>query len=205
MQSCSSISKAFDIIYHDILLTKLNLYGFQLKTLAWVANYLSNRTQKTQVQGVLSDSSTVKCGIPQGSILDHLFFLLYINDLPNCVFSSRVRRYADDTNLTYASTDQSKISNMLNGDLETIPEWLKANKLSLNVTKTKMVFPDKRSARTQWTQPHSSMLASPWQRSFIGTKFTKYRTHCSNSQNFCDHRAQRFWQLLTFLCEPKLE
>ena len=161
MQSCSSISKAFDIIYHDILLTKLNLYGFQLKTLAWVANYLSNRTQKTQVQGVLSDSSTVKCGIPQGSILDHLFFLLYINDLPNCVFSSRVRRYADDTNLTYASTDQSKISNMLNGDLETIPEWLKANKLSLNVTKTKMVFPDKRSARTQWTQPHSSMLASP--------------------------------------------
>ena len=63
------LKKAFDTIDHEILLTKLNLYGFQSKALAWVANYLSNRTQKTQVQGVLSDCYTVKCGIQQGSIL----------------------------------------------------------------------------------------------------------------------------------------
>ena len=82
----------------------------------------------------------ISCGVPQGTILGPLLFLLYINDLPNCLSSCEPRMYADDTHLTYAGDDADNIQLRLNQDLENVHNWLRANKLTLNMTKTEFML-----------------------------------------------------------------
>lgn len=88
------------------------------------------------MDGVLSDSCGIRCGIPQGSILGPLLFIVYINDLPGCDLNSNVRMYADDTCLTVANVNEKILEQQMNHDLHEIHTWLIANKLSLNVVKT---------------------------------------------------------------------
>ena len=97
------LKKAFDTVDHHILLSKLNLYGLTGVSHKLFSSYLDNRTQKCVVNGSLSECCTLKCGIRQGIILGPLLFLLYINDLPNCLSHSVPRMYADDTHLTYSN------------------------------------------------------------------------------------------------------
>ena len=93
------LKKAFDTVDHDILLSKMNLYGIQGIALDWFRSYLTNRAQRCLVNGSLSRICSLKCGVPQGTILGPLLFLIYINDLPNCLTSCRPRMYADDTHI----------------------------------------------------------------------------------------------------------
>ena len=134
------LKKAFDTMDHEILLAKLRFYGVSEISLKWFNSYLTNREQKTVVNGVLSNSCKIKCGIPQGSILGPLLFILYINDLQACDLNSRVRMYADDTSLTVANANARELEQQMNNDLEEIHTWLKANKLSLNIVKTKYMI-----------------------------------------------------------------
>ena len=99
-------------------------------------SYLSNRQQQCSVNGITSELLHIACGVPQGTILGPLLFLIYINDLPNCLRYSTARLYADDTTLTFPGSDIVNIKSALNVDLELVSLWLKANKLSLNVLKT---------------------------------------------------------------------
>ena len=99
------LKKAFDTMDHSILLRKLEFYGLRSQTLAWFKSYLTGRKQKTFVGGELSNFCTLTCGIPQGSILGPLLFILYINDLPSCGVYSKPRMYVDDTTLTSAAED----------------------------------------------------------------------------------------------------
>ena len=92
-------SKAFDTINHDILLSKLYRYGIRGNPLRWFENYLYNRNQVFKIGDTISSSQTIICGIPQGSTLGPLLFLLYINDLPNCSSKLSFRIFADDTNM----------------------------------------------------------------------------------------------------------
>ena len=87
-----------------------------------------------------SDPKIVTCGIPQGSILGPLLFLLYINDFPNSNLVSTVRMYADDTSLTYASSSPDELQHAINHDLKNVLVWLNSNSLSLNITKTKWMY-----------------------------------------------------------------
>ena len=87
----------------------------------------------TVINNVNSETSFISCGVPQGSILGPLLFLLYINDLPNCNLLSDVRMYADDTNLTFASKDPNELFSSLTHDLGNLKQWLDSNRLSLNV------------------------------------------------------------------------
>jgi hypothetical protein len=96
------LKKAFDTIEHEILPGKLNRYGFSNQTVELFRNYLSGRTQITVINNISSGSCEITCGVPQGSILGPLLFLLYINDIPKCQLVSNGRLFADDTNLTYA-------------------------------------------------------------------------------------------------------
>ena len=134
------LSKAFDTVDHLTLLSKLSLYGFTRETLDWFKSYLTDRQQQTSVNGLLSSPAHVKCGVPQGSILGPLLFLIYINDFPCCLKYSTPRIFADDSSITTTGKSIKEIVQSASCDLHNVKEWLLANKLSLNVTKTEHMF-----------------------------------------------------------------
>ena len=134
------LKKAFDTVDHEILLRKLQYYGIRQSSYKWFASYLDNRTQICQINCCKSTPKSLKCGVPQGTILGPLLFLLYINDLPNCLHFSQPRMYADDTSLTFASADVHDVNDCLNYDLNKVYTWLSVNKLTLNLTKTEFML-----------------------------------------------------------------
>ncbi|CAB4038506.1 Hypothetical predicted protein, partial [Paramuricea clavata] len=134
------LAKAFDTVDHEILLSKLQIYGVDSMSLNWFRSYLFDRKQKCNVNGLVSSERSLLCEVPQGSILGPLLFLVYINDLPSGLQHSTARMYADDTNITTTGKSIKEIASGANTDLENIRIWLKANKLTLNVTKTEYMF-----------------------------------------------------------------
>ena len=134
-------SKAFDTINHDILLQKLYHYGIRGTAYEWFKSYLTDRVKYVTYNGIQSSPKQIKCGVPQGSILGPLLFFIYINDLPNVCDNTMPFLFADDTNLFISGRDSQKLYEAANIDLNVIAEWLKVNRLSLNVKKTHyMVF-----------------------------------------------------------------
>ena len=137
------LSKAFDTINHKILLDKLKYYGFSDLSLKLLASYLRNRKQFVCLGNTNSELLDIHTGVPQGSILGPLLFIIYINDLPLSCSSLTPIIYADDTTLyTKLNTQNIKqFEQNINLELEKVNTWLKVNKLSLNVKKTKfMIF-----------------------------------------------------------------
>ena len=130
------LKKAFDTVDHDILCEKVGHYGIQQRELSWFRSYLSNRKQFCRVSGVDSNVGEKEVGVPQGSCLGPLLFLIYINDLPQTVQHSSVTMYADDTSLCNQSRDLTQLNEAINSDLKKLETWLQGNKLSLNVAKT---------------------------------------------------------------------
>ena len=122
------LSKAFDTVDHNILLDKLEHYGIWGVALDWVRSYLSNRLQFVQFNGHSSSPQTICCGVPQGSILGPLFFLLYINDLSNVSTVVELILFADDTNLFMSHKDPVYLATSLNSELNKLSAWFKANK-----------------------------------------------------------------------------
>ena len=124
------IPKAFDSIDHTILPQKLAYYGVLQLEHTWFQSYLANRQQRCQVNGFLSTEREIICGIPQGSILGPLLFLIYINDLPNCLKKTTPCLYADDTQIFASSHDPVELANDINSDLVNVTNCLNVNKLN---------------------------------------------------------------------------
>ena len=127
--------KAFDVLNHVILCEKLKLYGCNDNTVKWFRSYLNNRTQKVTVNNHLSSLCVLSHGVPQGSILGPLLFLIFINDLVlHCQYSN-VHKYADDTSLCAAGKTVADVNDSLSQDLLSIEKWCKSNKFVLNANK----------------------------------------------------------------------
>ena len=134
------LTKAFDTIDHEIILRKMSYLGVDQAAIKWFSSYLSGRTQRCNVSGKLSSARTLSCGVPQGSILGPLLFLIYINDLLNSRGGAVPRMFADDTNLTLSAKTLTELKLALTPELNNLSCWLKANKLSLNVAKTELMI-----------------------------------------------------------------
>ena len=138
------LKKAFDTVNHQLLIKKLRYYGVRGKANTWLQSYLDNRKQFVYFNDHCSEANTVKCGVPQGSILGPLLFIIYINDIVNVSDLLKFVLFADDTNLFASGNNIKSLCSMISGELEKLNTWFCVNKLSLNLTKTSfMVFTNK--------------------------------------------------------------
>jgi hypothetical protein len=140
------LKKAFDTVQHDILLRKLEKFGVRGTALRWFTTYLSNRTQCVDIDGTLSDFRRIIMSVFQGSSLGPILFLCFINDIFNCT-NLDMFLFADDTNALSTHDNLNTLIDFVNNELRKLASWFKANKLVLNISKTKyMIFRTKNRA-----------------------------------------------------------
>ena len=131
------LSKAFDTLNHEILLSKLKACGITGTAHQWITNYFRNRIRFVQTGNTKSNALRQICGVPQGSLLGPLFSILHINDLPACSNELEFTLFADDTSIFFEHSDLDVLTSHLNDQLNNVSTWLKANKLLISVKKTK--------------------------------------------------------------------
>ena len=134
------LQKAFDTVNHNILLTKLEHYGIRGTALDWFKSYLMDRKQYVSVNGSNSSYLNVTCGVPQGSVLGPLLFLIYINDLPQSSSKLVFYLFADDTNIYFEAENLNLLQQTVNKELKKVKMWFGVNKLSLNIDKTSFII-----------------------------------------------------------------
>ena len=148
------VSAAFDMVDHTLLLNKLGLFGLDEKSLMWVSSYLSQRSQSVCVDGCMSPPLPVVCGVPQGSILGPLFYILFTSDIPDLVHDHPVNYqapqshcsscgstvcYVDDCTYSYGDKDPARLSHTLSAQYHCIAQYMAANKLVINAEKTHLI------------------------------------------------------------------
>ena len=134
------LSKAFDTVNHSVLIKKLEHYGIRGTALSLLESYLQNRKQFVIVNGMKSKEQNITIGVPQGSVLGPLLFLIYINDLPLSTKKMNTVLFADDTTLFSTNSDIFSLRNNISDDLQLVQEWLISNCLTLNILKTYFII-----------------------------------------------------------------
>ena len=184
--------KAFDTVDHKILLNKLYSYGIRGIAHDWFSSYLHNRQQFVKFSDACSDCQTVKCGIPQGSILGPLLFLMYINDLPRVSRILLSFLFADDTNLFITGNDIQEMVRVINRELANIVDWLKANKLSLNIDKTNFILfrPKSRPVTTLDIRIEGTQIQRVTEAKFLGVIIDE-KLNWSRHITFIKHKISK--------------
>ena len=162
-------TKAFNTIDHSILLHKLHYYGIRGTSFDWFTSYLTNRFQYVQFNDVSSDLAEIKTGVPQGSILGPLLFIIYMNDIHRVTDKFHFILYADDTSMVQPlctfglpiDNNMTQCSDAINAELELVSDWLALNKLSVNVKKTKMMLFHYRQRNISNFIPHLKLNGAP--------------------------------------------
>ena len=202
------LKKAFDTVDHDILLAKLHTYGIRGAAHTLIKSYLKNRKQFVQVQNVCSSYTEVICGVPQGSILGPLLFIVYINDLAKVSELIKLILFADDSSTHAAHSELENLQSIMTTELEKIASWLTENKLTLNISKTKamIICPrqklyDKKSVNIKLLGEKINLVSS---LKFLGVIIDEHLTWNLHIQNLCGkisrsvgmmRRLQRFLNL----------
>jgi len=182
------LKKAFDVVSHDILLKKLEKMGITGIALNWFKSYLSNRKQKVDINGNLSESKDLKISVLQGTILGPILFLCYINDLPQAT-SLLSRLFADDTACTASHSNLETLINHANTEIQKIANWFRANRMAVNISKTKFIIFHGRGKRVNMNnlqlvynnneigKPEDPSLITPLERVFDGHPNKESRTY----------------------------
>ena len=181
------LSKAFDVLDHNILSKKLEHYGFRGKILDLLMSFISDRKYFVNANGFTSDLKTVNIGVPQGSTLGPLLFLLYVNDMSNSSSILNFTQFADDTTLTHSGPNLEILTNEIETELEKVLEWLLANKLIINLRKThSMLFTNKRVDRTIRIQANDTILEQKKECKFLGVivdEDINWKSHINHISN----------------------
>ena len=194
-------SKAFDMVDHEIMIKKLEHYGVRGKLLSWFQSYLTNRQQYVHLNGVDSNKKFLKYGVPQGSILGPLLFIIYINDLPEITNLAKYIFFADDANILVTGQDLSEINIKIKTVITAIELWVKSNGLKLNIKKTKyMVFSNKRNL--DYSVLQLSLNGNPIEHSnserFLGVivdSSLNWKTHISGLKSKISRNAGILYRL----------
>ena len=176
------IKKAFDSVNHEILLKKLNFYGIRGIPLRWLSSYLSDRKCFIEFDSVKSSLRNFNVGVPQGSILGPLLFLLYVNCIPKISDAFNAILYADDTTITMRHQDIAHLTNNANVELKKIVDWTLCNKLTLNSSKTDLILFSNRILNTEAisVRLEESILTPKFSVKYLGVAI-------DNRMNFKDH------------------
>ena len=133
------LSKAFDTVDHKLLLKKFKFYNFDPSLINLLSNYLNERFIRVNIEGNLSKSEQIEVGVPQGSVLGPLLFIIFINDLTRLRLSSTLLLFADDTTMYLCGKDLNEVLAKVKQDLHLVKDWLAHNRLILNLSKTQAI------------------------------------------------------------------
>ena len=185
--------KAFDTVNHDILVEKLKYYGIRGIVNDWFASYLSNRTQYVSILGYKSAILGIKHGVPQGSVLGPLLFLVYINDLHKAIHFSKVYHFADDTNLLNICNSSKKLQKQINIDLKLLYKWLLSNKISLNCAKTEAIIFPKPGYKPTYNFKLTGFSLGSWRQGGTNRKITEGGQGGDKNRRKL-HENERIWE-----------
>ena len=198
------LSKAFDTVNHDILMYKLDHYGIRGPAHKLLRSYLSNRKQFVKIGDLKSELQNINCGVPQGSVLGPLLFLLYINDLPIACPLGSTHIFADDTNIFFSCKDADEISTIGGMIMTQLDDWFKANKLTLNADKSNfVVFRSKRKKITDipnQIQFGNTSISRNNSIKYLGVILDEYLTWEEHITDVCN-KLKRYYKV--FYCIRK--
>lgn len=196
------ISKAFDTVSHPKLLKKLGQFGIKGKFLKWIANFLSDRTQKVTVNGVFSSSASVKSGVPQGSVLGPLLFILYINDIVKTVLNVQIKIFADDCKL-YIAFKKLDGYEMLLRDLIRVFSWFDLNQLRVAMEKCLVLHFGYYNRRLEYVINNVQIPSVSLARDLgvLVSDDMKFSEHCAKLSSTASQRAGLIYK--TFLCRDR--
>ena len=206
------LSKAFDTIDHNILLDKLYHYGFRGESHDWFRNYLSNRTQYVQYNNKASSLENVICGVPQGSILGPLLFILYMNDICSTSNLLSFILFADDTTAFLSDKDVNVLYDTMNKELQEVSNWFKCNTLSLNASKTNLIllgtaYKTKNDKINLKVQLDGCILNRVTNAKFLGMTIDEnltWKSHIDNVCKLCSRNIGVLNKVKHFLPKPSL-
>ena len=193
------LRKAFDTVDHSLLLSKLARYGLTPASIQWFKDYLENRQITTQINGTLSEPKSIHCGVPQGSILGPLLFVLYINDLVSHVNNCKVHLYADDTVLYFSGNSIQNVQEHIQDDLNRLFKWMCRNKLSLNTDKTVCMLLGSRNVLANQVPLHLSVNSNEIKQvhevKYLGVTVDDKLSWNAHTENVC----KKVSKLVSFL------